>query len=401
MSEAADILLRGIARKIQLNATLYDLAVERYGTIYDYLRRDSSPLRNSVARMYPQGSMMIGSSVSSKVDTDEFDIDLVLELDLPLDAKPRWVLDAVYDAIRGEYGSRYHSMTDRQTRCVTVDYAEMHLDITPAILLPGRTERTGNIFHSRKQEPEWLDKTIIANPWGFGDWFIKRTPLEAHLREAVFAKTAEPVKEQQDVEDKSLALISLQLVKRWRNLKYDSRDGRKPPSVLLAKLIADAATGRNSSLLAELTHQVESLITQFQIPTALGRTIYVDNPACPGDDIFTDRWPEDLAAQKRFLGDLLELKRDLQELAAAPLNRKAEILMRLFGETAARTVVREFTESLGRRAQQGGLMHSTSTGAVAFGASGIGGPYVKTIAPTQKAPGHSFYGDGGRGPGER
>lgn len=390
ISDANDILLRSIAKKIQLSPTLYERAVERYETIYAHLKRPGSALRDFLVRMYPQGSMMIGASISSKVDSDEFDIDLMLELLFEVGTDPRWILNEVFEAIRGEYGSRYYNMTKRKTRCVTVAYADMHLDVTPAILLPGRLERTSHIFHAKEEEPEFMDETITANPWGFGEWFSRRTPLEAHLREAVVIAMAEPVKEQQDVEDKSLALRSLQLIKRWRNLRYAERDGRKPPSVLISKIVGDAATGRNRSLFVELTIQVAHLISVFEAAATQGNTVYVDNPACPNEDVFSDRWPNDLDEQKLFIRDLKQFQADLFELGNATLDRKAEILKYLFGENAAQSSIEEFREALGRQAMEYPLRHDRRTGGIAFGASGLVGG--QPSSDTYSAPRHSFFG---------
>jgi len=395
MSDAADILLREVARKIQLPPFLHNLAVERYETIYGWLGRPESRLRTVLGDIYPQGSMKIGSSISSKFDTDEFDIDLLLDLALPDDADPRWVLDTLYETIRGPAGSRYHDCTTRQTRCVTVDYAEMHLDITPAIRFPaGYEPRTSYIFHSKQEEPRHLDRRITANPWGFGEWFIERTPLERELAEALVKarKMAEPVKDQEPVEDKSLALISLQLLKRWRNITYEARvkhGWRKPPSVLMAKLVADAATGRNRSLHAEMLRQIEHMHRVFNAAHNAGKLVQIKNPKCDAD-VFSDRWPENLSVQERFLGELRSLHASVAQLAEVPLLEKQEILMALFGEQTARTVLAEFAKRTATAAVSGRLQHLTESGRVALGASGIGGIAAASARPT--AP-HTFFGD--------
>ncbi len=138
-----DLLLADIAIRIQLTPTDYDKAVERYETINDWLDRPGSPLRGRVVLMYPQGSMAIGATIASKLKTDEFDIDIIAELDLPADTDPDIVLDILFESIRGEPGSRYYGKTERRNRCVTVSYADgMHLDVTPAILLPRSLPKT-------------------------------------------------------------------------------------------------------------------------------------------------------------------------------------------------------------------------------------------------------------------
>lgn len=395
MSEVADILLRSIARKIQLPPSLYTRAVERYETIYSYLGREGSPLKDFIVRMYPQGSMMIGASISSKVDNDEFDLDLILELLISTESSPRLVLDTLYKALNGEVGSRYHGKVTRHTRCVTVNYEDMHLDITPAVLVTGRIARTSNIFHCKEQEPDELAKIVMANPYGFGEWFKEETPLEVHLREAIRAM-AEPIKQQQDVEDKPYALIALQLIKRWRNIVYDDRDGRMPPSVILAKIVAEATTSRSKCLYDELLHQVEHLRRTFQGWSDNGWLIVVTNPRCE-EDVFTDRWPHELAAQKRFLRDLIEFEAQLRELNTGTIQDKRAILSKLFGESATASAVSDFNKRLGETAERSGLLHNRSNGSVALGASGVAALRSKPGPALREAPRHGFYGSGADG----
>ena len=111
-----------IAIRIQLPPSKYRLACERYKTVADYLERDGSPLKDQIARFYPQGSMAIGATISSRGHDQEYDIDIVGELLLPSDTPPKIVLDTLYTAIKGEKGSRYYDMVKRRTRCVTIYY---------------------------------------------------------------------------------------------------------------------------------------------------------------------------------------------------------------------------------------------------------------------------------------
>ena len=124
LSDPADILLADVAIRIQLSRTDYSKAEDRYRTINAWIERDESPLKDRVELFYLQGSMAIGATIASKLKTDEFDIDVVAQLDLPNNVSPWEPLDLLYEAIRGEPGSRYYSKTKRRTRCVTVDYSE-------------------------------------------------------------------------------------------------------------------------------------------------------------------------------------------------------------------------------------------------------------------------------------
>ena len=114
--EPADALLADIAIRIQLRPTAYAEAVQRYGSIKDWIERDVSPLYGLVELFYPQGSMATRSTIASKLRTDEFDLDIIAALLLDPDMLPGDVLDQLYLAIRGEHGSRYYEMTERRTR---------------------------------------------------------------------------------------------------------------------------------------------------------------------------------------------------------------------------------------------------------------------------------------------
>ena len=96
---------------------------------------------------------------------------------------------------------------------------------------------------------------LTANPWGFGGVVQSLhadgsrlcqelfTTCAALWERTMLAKAmAEPVPARQEAHEKSKAVIVLQLLKRWRNVQYDGRkDVRRPPSVMLAKLVAEAA----------------------------------------------------------------------------------------------------------------------------------------------------------------
>src|SRR5262249_37887941 len=168
---------------------------------------------------------------------EEFDIDVMADIAYRVDVDPENALAILHDAIRGERGSRYHLKTDRKTRCITVNYDCMHLDVTPTVRLAGTVEKTGLIFHSKPDEP-WAKEALFANPHGFAQWFISRPPpdqdfgtfferrsLDYDRQRAILSKRADaaPVPEQCPAYQKSRAVIALQLIKRWRNLAYDKR----------------------------------------------------------------------------------------------------------------------------------------------------------------------------------
>jgi hypothetical protein len=391
--QIADVLLKDIARRIQLSPTDYRTAVGHYEAVDKFLNKEGNPLAPYMVRMYAQGSMAIGATISSKLNNDEFDVDAVAELNLPASAPPGEVLDLLFNAVNGEKGSIYHGKVKRRTRCVTLEYDRMHLDVTPAVLLPQYAARTSVIFHANEEEDAIHHRHIKANPWGFADWFEQSTPAVHEIVEAVLRKTAEPVPDQDEVIEKSHPLVALQLLKRWRNKRYDNRQGRCPPSVVLAYYVGSNPTGA-ADLYGEFRAQAEGIHAVFAAADQQDKLISVVNPAC-NTDVLSDRWPGDLETQRVFLSDLRDLLAKLDKLEADPSVEKcAEIMSDLFGENPTRLVVEDFQKRFAAKANSGSLFAlGGGAGGLALGSSGLAAkPLTETAYPIRP---HTDFGSDG------
>ena len=354
-----DLLLADVAIRVQLSRADYDKAVRRYETVSEWIERDGSPLVDLVALFYPQGSMAIGATTAAR-GTDEFDIDVVTQLLLAESVSPSIALDMLYEAIRGEPGSRYHRMTKRRTRCVTVEYKDgMHIDFTPAVRRWNTPDRESWIFHDRPEAPDEPSSRLIANPYGFAEWFKERTPpddqfADFYVRRATDYERAlmaaeadaEPVPDQEPPFRKSMATIALQLLKRWRNVQYEYRSGRRPPSIMMAKLVADGAN-QTKGLGEELLFQAEHLVQEFQAAHDRRILIRVTNPVCD-QDVLTDRWPSSPHEQGIFLHDLNDLVGKLQRLhRGCDLGEMKKIMAALFGEAPTDRVFDGYNQDIG------------------------------------------------------
>ena len=392
-----DGLLADVAIRIQLSQPNYQKAVSRYQSVNDWVERDESPLKDRVILFYPQGSMEIGATIASKLRTDEFDIDVVAELDLSSNVPPHIPLNLLYEAVRGKPGSRYRQMVERKTRCVTVHYSDdMHLDVTPAVRMGGMPERQSLIFHHRPETPGKPGDRIIANPYGFAKWFKENTPFD-HVFADFFERRAmkygsqvfgkadiDPVPPQEPLFRKSKAVIVLQLLKRWRNVQYDSRATRRPPSIMIAKLVADAAN-HTECLSDELLFQAEQILSVFQWYKNRRQLIHIVNPVCE-KDVLTDRWPESHKDQALFIDDMEDLVQDVKRLVeGCNLAEMQKIMIRLFGEAPTTEVVRTFTEQMGKEISDGHSRHDLEKGRLII-------PGAAVSSTSRPTPEHRFYG---------
>jgi len=398
-----DVMLAEVAIRVQLSPTDYQLAVDHYHAINEWLERDGSPLSRLVRDFYPQGGFAIGATVARHSSDDEFDIDVMADLAYRADVDPEYVLATLDDAIRDVPGSRYHLKTDRKTRCSTVNYEGMHLDVTPTVRLMGTIEKTGLIFHSKPEDPTEPKVSLPANPHGFAQWFIARTPpdqdfgafferrsLDYDRGRALLRADAMPVPEQCPAYQKSRAVIALQLIKRWRNLAYDRRhkNRRLPPSVLLAFYVASHANN-TTSLADELSFQVESILAIVREAHDQGKKVFARNPMCP-DDILTDRWPENLSDLAVFIHELTDFAAKLRRLHGdISLAEMQQVLEHLFGEKPARSAVRDYVQRVGKDVGTTGSRFMP--GKAAIPAAVAGGASAPSNA--RSAPSHRFFGD--------
>ena len=285
----------------------------------------------------------------------------------------------------------------------TVEYADsMHIDVTPAVRRIQTPERESWIFHHRAEAPSDPSYPCIANPFGFAEWFKNNTPLEhfskaylaraaAYQQVAIAAAESEPVPPQQPLFQKSKAVIVLQLLKRWRNLCYEDRPGRRPPSILLSRLIADAANHTNR-LSEELLHQARHLLSVFQTADRDGRLVHIANPVCD-EDVLTDRWPESPRCQRQFLHDIERLVHELERLDGdCNLQEMKEILANLFGEAPAASAVTAFGDGMGAAIQGGQSQHRPGLGGLVIPGIGLGAS-AAMAEPVRQTPAHTFYGE--------
>jgi hypothetical protein len=354
-----------------------------------------------VSLLYPQGSVAIGSTVARVSDRDEYDVDAMVDLDIRHDNNPQLVLDALFNSIRGEPGSRYWGKTVRHTRCVCVSYEDgMHVDLTPAVRLAEQPHRTSVIFHSKPEDPDVLDRHLWANPWGMADWFKSQTRIEADFAKFFDARAdeyslridarapAEDIPERKRADEKSRALVALQLIKQWRNVLFDRRDRaklRRPPSVLLTKLIGDHAN-QTRTLSEELEHQARCLLLRFEYEVSRNRKIIEVNPRC-AEDVLTDRWPESMYDQRLMITDLRDFIVKIGRLRSGKLTigEMAAILEGLFGHRPVRRAVDDYLASTDP-SRYGRVV--TPSGRVLAPAAGIATPSsASAIRP------HKFYGD--------
>lgn len=394
-----DGLLAEIAINVQLPPGLHKVATERFARVRKHMERDGSPLKDRIQHFYPQGSMAIDATISARWTEGDYDLDIVAQLDLPPDTTPSVVLDLVEKALEG-----YPSRVVRQTRCVTVYFDNMHIDVTPSIRHAWSPERESDIFHAKEGEPRSTHCTIPMNAYGFALWYEARTPFEQRFAEAynrrLYDAYGMEVRAEAEVDEvpdqchlaiKNTATVALQLLKRFRNVAYASAIGRIPPSVMLSCYAGFAATP-DFTLGNMLIRQARMVAEDIRAAARGGQLLHVPNPVYQ-DDVFTDRWPKDLADQKLFADRLSGLIAGLESIQAGnhDLEEIGEMLRGWFGKGVVSRVLERKNAEIGSTIQ-GGRQSYGRTGLFVPAAPAILTSVPAAAAPRPSGSSHTFMG---------
>ncbi len=369
-ADPLDAVLAEIAINIQLPPGLHAKAVDRYEAVRRYIERPGSALEGRVACFYPQGSMRIDATISTRGTEDEYDIDIVAEIG-GRDEGPVALLDDLEAALVG-YPVR---KIVRQTRCVTLYYSDgMHFDVTPA-RRTGPKEKQGVIAHAKKGVNTEVPRYVAMNAFAFGEWYSARAPVEEQFAKALnrrlyeqagiaFAADADvhEVPNQTPLIIKSVTTVALQLLKRHRNIVYAHETGRLPPSVLLschAGYAAQPGMGLAEMVIRQARWTARAINTAAQG----GRLLSLPNPEYPAE-LFTDRWPETQSQQVGYSRQLQVLADGLE--AARKGNVQLEDLQDWlrgkFGERVVTRSVNAFNDRLGHQVKAGQQGYTRSGG---------------------------------------
>tara|TARA_R110002124_G_scaffold267777_3_gene435196 strand:+ start:67852 stop:69090 length:1239 start_codon:yes stop_codon:yes gene_type:complete len=397
-STALDRILAQIAFNVQLPPSLHRKATSRYKAVREFLE-GTDAFEDQIEHFYPQGSMAIDATISNRGTDNEFDIDIVAQLGGRFRSmEPNEILDELFDALDGYQGLK----VVRQSRCVTLYYADgMHLDITPALREANTPDRQSVITHAKGPSARSDDDFVPMNAYGFVDWFMARTPFEVKVVEefnlrwrnfeaANYRADADidEVPDQTEFVAKNTATLALQLIKRYRNIRYASYDGRIPPSVMLS-CMAGAVAESGLTLSQMLLKLCRHIAREIRAANERGLLLHVSNPAYV-DDVFTDRWPENQKQQIQFARHLDELVAGLEQAHEMSAGELGDWLRDMFGDRVVSNAVDRIAKEADA-VRQGHHSYSPSGKVILPGVAAIAAPSIATAAPSPVP--HTFFGD--------
>lgn len=350
-----DILLNRIGAKLQISTTAYNLADDRYRSVSRWLNDEKSPLKIYRPRIYPQGSLNIGTT-TKPVGKAEYDLDFVCEFQIkPEDClDPLMMLDLIEQRL--ESSEIYSPMLKRMNRCMRLNYAnEFHMDILPACPNP----KEGSFGMTCVLVPDSnLQCLKDSNPLGYAAWF---TQIGNQAIMSFKRKSVKPLPEQQIYEDLNTLQRVVQLMKRCRDiLLAHLKEKERPISIVLTTLAAKHYTG-NSSVTVALMEILDAIILEISQTEGC---LVVKNPTNEQEDL-SERWVNRSELYKTFVDWIYDFRLKLKELVdVRGIHRVEEKMKAMFGENVAGKVISEYSESLGEQRQNGTLGVTKGTGII-------------------------------------
>lgn len=329
-----DKMLRKIAKEIEISKTEYEKAVKSYNAVGTFI--DNNIPQYDI-KVVPQGSFRLGTVIKPITDKDEYDIDLVAIIDHKfLNAKE--LKNIVGDALKTS--DRYSEKLVEGKRCWTIEYSESskyHMDILPTMM--SDTYSTNKELTMTHKEDEKSDYEFRqTNPEAYYDWFVERMEEERkRLKEEYAVRNKLEIVDVPEYEIKTTLQVAIQILKRYRDIKFKETPDIKPISIILTTLMAKVYTGKEN---------VYELIEKFSkeymmhIEKDKNGNIIIKNPVNENEN-FADKWPKYPERREAFFKFMTELEQDLvtnKILLEGNIREQADFYKKLFGENMVNRV---------------------------------------------------------------
>lgn len=356
-------VLEAIAETLDIPESHYELAIKRYESIGKSLERDGSIVAQYSPLVYPQGSFLLGTVTKPISEKDEYDLDLVSELNLLKDSISQADLKKLVGDEIKSYASEHNmkSPVEEGRRCWTLHYADgvqFHIDILPAI---PDAKLFKEFLESKGYSPSNLSDFAIAitdntlanyncidpdwpcsNPKGYAAWFRSRMEVRFNEKLKAFAESMQlRVEEVPEYKVKTPLQRAIQILKRHRDLLFVNESDDKPISIIITTL-AGHAYNNESDILTALQNIVVDMPRYIQQNDGV---VWIPNPVNPLEN-FADKWAEHPQREENFYKWLSEVQKDLKAALEQPdIKRAAESLKSRLGERVIDEGLRSFHEA--------------------------------------------------------
>ncbi len=369
--------LESLVEILDITTEQYEAAVSRYQAVGTWLSKENSSLAELNPIIYPQGSFQLGTVIKPISGEDEFDIDLVCQLEASTENyTQKEIKTLVGDRLKKN--GKYKKMLDEEgRRCWTLTYAEstrFHMDILPSIpddyrwliqqevpldLAKHAISITDNeITNYNKVSSLWPK----SNPKGYADWFKEQMKVVLQEKRLRYSEKFEmSIEEVKDYQVKTPLQRAIQLMKRHRDIMFGD-DEDKPISIIITTLAAKSYYNQEN-LYDALVNIFDEMPTHIKTKTVDGKVVkWIENPVNPAEN-FADKWIEYPQREKFFYEWIVRAKADiLTAIEENGINKIADKLKKPFGKKLVMEAVNKMGDNLRILREAGNLFMASGSG---------------------------------------
>lgn len=305
-------ILQVSADTLDIPEHVYEDATIKYEDVGEHLAADDSDLRPYSPQIYVQGSFRLGTVVHPYSRGDEYDIDLVCQLDIKKES-------ITQKDLKDKVGARLKTRPDlakilgSSRRCWLLDYPSepgmpaFHMDVLPSI--PNVERGPTGILLTDTDLAHWQK----SNPIAYAEWFKKRMEVVFRIKKEALAESMfASIEEVPDWRVKTPLQRCVQILKRHRDIYFDGHPEVKPVSIILTTLAALAY--QNEEDIFDALTGIAKRMPNF-IENRNGRW-WVQNPVDDGEN-FADKWNQYPERRSAFLDWLEKVSLDFSNVSKA------------------------------------------------------------------------------------
>lgn len=351
--------LKRIARELDISDEKYKRATNSYEAVGTYI---NNHIPENDVKIFSQGSFKLGTVIKPISDKEDYDIDLVCLIEKQYH-NPEELKNVIGKVLKES--NRYSGMLEREEdgsikegkRCWTIIYsdeAQYHMDILPAIK---------DITYNKDKQLKITNKDEVTNKYSFTstnpeeyyEWFQNKMKVEKRKLLLEYAQDKNiDIEKVPEYKVKTTLQIAIQIIKRYRDIKFEKNPDNKPISIILTTIMANLYEGEDD---------IYELIKKFSknfykcLEKDIDGNFVIKNPVNEKEN-FADKWilyPERKVA---FFNFMRELENDLvgnRVLNEGLVTEMGEEYKRLFGKNIVEKMYKNLGEETRRKREDNKL----------------------------------------------
>lgn len=335
--ERIELILNKVADDLNITEEQFDNATKEYKKIGKWIDEFTPKYK---VEIYPQGSFALGLVVKPFDREDEYDVDLVFELqeDYGISAKQ---LKAETHSILTKYG-KYERLIEKR-RCWQIVYEhckKFHLDVIPSI------KRKEFIDITTKLDTGNYEFTG-SNPKGYVEWFQSKQ-MATYQRIKTVLLSERNIADIKDYFVRTPLQKAIQILKRHRDIMFaNDKNNCKPISILITT-IAARIYDHESTVMETLVKILDNALDLIE-SSKEGDKYFIENPVYTGKkekENFAEKWNEHPERASAFMKWIKQAKEDfcLENLTKMNIVELGKHVKKILGEGTGTRIFNSIAE---------------------------------------------------------